>query len=466
MLLNIANLLLREKIINYEDINSILSDSNEIGIEEFHDSLVNSGKIDTDVFADLLKKNFNTSIENIKGVEVDQEILKLIRTKTAADNLVLPLRISDQKLVVAMANPTDLILIDELSFESGHDITPVISSTEILREEIIKKYKLDTNEHGTLADHAHNKESTDNILSRLKESEPYGTGSETEEAGINADTLTEPANDTYSGTDFGITAVNPFRSHVNKTVPVTHKAEEEIDIERSTVNGSSIAGETDTSDDYTANINTDIQINPFASPHNQDIKKEKSGYIDDGENPDNGSQNENPFVSANSPLDHNEFEVNPFSGNNVNEIQPESGTELHDSPENVKTDEVTKVHAIINILLVDQSKTTQHIISETFDNEQYSITVSDNAIDAMSKINKKMPDIIMIDVSLPHMDGYQLCRVIRKNAETSSIPVVILSGKEGIFDRMKGKIAGASEYVTKPFRPSDLAEIVKKLTII
>jgi twitching motility two-component system response regulator PilG len=63
---------------------------------------------------------------------------------------------------------------------------------------------------------------------------------------------------------------------------------------------------------------------------------------------------------------------------------------------------------------------------------------------------------------MPHMDGYQLCRILRSNELTKSVPIVMLSGKDGLFDKMRGRMAGAATYITKPFAPSALPPLVDK----
>lgn len=88
-----------------------------------------------------------------------------------------------------------------------------------------------------------------------------------------------------------------------------------------------------------------------------------------------------------------------------------------------------------------------------------------DGMDALGKISEHVPDLILLDVNMPRMDGYQVTRAIRSSKETSQIPIVMLSGKDGFFDRVKGRIAGATEYITKPFAPRDLIMAVEKRVI-
>ncbi len=72
------------------------------------------------------------------------------------------------------------------------------------------------------------------------------------------------------------------------------------------------------------------------------------------------------------------------------------------------------------------------------------------------------PDLILLDIMLPRMDGYNICRIIRDKMEFRHIPIIMLSGKDGIFDKLKGRLAGSSEYLTKPFDSVELVQSVKK----
>jgi twitching motility two-component system response regulator PilG len=70
--------------------------------------------------------------------------------------------------------------------------------------------------------------------------------------------------------------------------------------------------------------------------------------------------------------------------------------------------------------------------------------------------------LILLDIMLPKVNGYQICQLIRRNPEYRHIPVVMLSGKDGVFDKVRGRLVGATEYITKPFEPRDLLRVVRK----
>ena len=79
----------------------------------------------------------------------------------------------------------------------------------------------------------------------------------------------------------------------------------------------------------------------------------------------------------------------------------------------------------------------------------------------MSKIVENKPDIIFVDITMPRLDGYQACALIKNNPEYQSIPVIMLSSKDGIFDKARGRMAGANEYLAKPFTTEGLLSIIR-----
>ena len=82
------------------------------------------------------------------------------------------------------------------------------------------------------------------------------------------------------------------------------------------------------------------------------------------------------------------------------------------------------------------------------------------AIDALERINEVIPDLILLDITMPRMDGYQVCKLIRGNDVTKDVPIVMISGKDGFFDKVRGRMAGTSGYITKPFGPETLMKTV------
>lgn len=114
------------------------------------------------------------------------------------------------------------------------------------------------------------------------------------------------------------------------------------------------------------------------------------------------------------------------------------------------------------ILAVDDSKTVQKMIAGVLESQLYRVVLAEDGLQALARLDDETPSLILLDITMPRMDGYQVSRIITGNAATASIPVLMLSGKDGFFDRIRGKMAGASGYLTKPFDPADLLETIQR----
>jgi len=116
------------------------------------------------------------------------------------------------------------------------------------------------------------------------------------------------------------------------------------------------------------------------------------------------------------------------------------------------------------ILVVEDSSTTRKVISITLSRQGYRVVEAADGLEALSKISEERPDLIMLDVILPKMDGYKILSIIKGNKEFKEIPVIMLTSKDGFINKMKGKMAGAAAYLTKPFDPNMMiAEIQKHM---
>jgi len=114
------------------------------------------------------------------------------------------------------------------------------------------------------------------------------------------------------------------------------------------------------------------------------------------------------------------------------------------------------------ILVVDDSPTVCKLVCITLEKRGYRVITASNGLEALARINDGLPDLILLDITMPRMDGYQLCKIIRGNQGTKCIPVVMLTGKDGFIDRVRGRMAGSTDYITKPFDPDTLLRVVEK----
>jgi len=112
------------------------------------------------------------------------------------------------------------------------------------------------------------------------------------------------------------------------------------------------------------------------------------------------------------------------------------------------------------ILAVDDSTVMQELIKRALTSE-YRVLVADNAVDALALIYHQPISVLLLDVSMPGVDGLELCRTLRSLPQFSELPIVMLTARDGAFDRVQGRLAGATEYLTKPFDAEQLRQVVK-----
>jgi twitching motility two-component system response regulator PilG len=115
----------------------------------------------------------------------------------------------------------------------------------------------------------------------------------------------------------------------------------------------------------------------------------------------------------------------------------------------------------LTVLAVDDSpvmqKTIQKILGST-----YRVLSVDNALDALNTIYNEKISVMLLDVSMPDIDGLEVCRTIRSLPQFVGLPIIMVTARDKAFDRVQGKMAGATEYLTKPFSPETLLEIVER----
>lgn len=112
------------------------------------------------------------------------------------------------------------------------------------------------------------------------------------------------------------------------------------------------------------------------------------------------------------------------------------------------------------ILAVDDSPVMQNLVKRALSSE-YRVLVTDNAVDALSMIYHDRVSLLLLDVTMPGIDGLELCRTVRNIPQFEELPIIMLTARDGMFDKVQGRLAGATEYLTKPFESEQLCEVVK-----
>ena len=113
------------------------------------------------------------------------------------------------------------------------------------------------------------------------------------------------------------------------------------------------------------------------------------------------------------------------------------------------------------ILAVDDSAVMQGVVKQIL-GKDYRVLVADNAVDALSTIYHEQVSVLLLDVSMPGIDGLELCRTVRSIPQFQNLPIVMLTARDGAFDKVQGRLAGATEYLTKPFEAEKLREVINQ----
>ena len=115
----------------------------------------------------------------------------------------------------------------------------------------------------------------------------------------------------------------------------------------------------------------------------------------------------------------------------------------------------------VKVMVIDDSKTIRRTAETLLSKEGCEVITATDGFDALAKIADCQPDIIFVDIMMPRLDGYQTCALIKNNADFRGTPVIMLSSKDGIFDRAKGRLVGCDQYLTKPFSKDELLSAIR-----
>lgn len=115
----------------------------------------------------------------------------------------------------------------------------------------------------------------------------------------------------------------------------------------------------------------------------------------------------------------------------------------------------------LKVIVVDDSKTIRRTAETLLGKVGCEVVTAADGFEALAKVADTQPDIIFVDIMMPRLDGYQTCALIKHNQEYRDTPVIMLSSKDGLFDRARGRVVGSEEYVTKPFSKEELLAAIR-----
>jgi twitching motility two-component system response regulator PilG len=123
----------------------------------------------------------------------------------------------------------------------------------------------------------------------------------------------------------------------------------------------------------------------------------------------------------------------------------------------VKTTESTS-----KVLVIDDSNTIRRSAEIFLKQGGHEVMLAEDGFDALAKVSDYQPDLIFCDILMPRLDGYQTCAIIKRNPKFSGVPIVMLSSKDGVFDKARGRMVGAQDYLTKPFTKDQLLQAIQQ----
>ena len=116
---------------------------------------------------------------------------------------------------------------------------------------------------------------------------------------------------------------------------------------------------------------------------------------------------------------------------------------------------------VVRVLVIDDSNTIRRSAEIFLKQGGHQVVLAEDGFDALAKVNDHQPHLIFCDILMPRLDGYQTCAIIKRNPRFAHVPVIMLSSKDGLFDKARGRMVGSEEYLTKPFTKDQLLRAVE-----
>ena len=120
--------------------------------------------------------------------------------------------------------------------------------------------------------------------------------------------------------------------------------------------------------------------------------------------------------------------------------------------------------ASAKVLVIDDSNTIRRSAEIFLRQGGHEVVLAEDGFDALAKVNDQMPRLIFCDILMPRLDGYQTCAIIKRNPRFANVPVIMLSSKDGLFDKARGRMVGSEDYLTKPFTKEQLLRAVEQFS--
>lgn len=199
----------------------------------------------------------------------------------------------------------------------------------------------------------------------------------------------------------------------------------------------------------------EIENNSFS--YQAEVSEDFREAETDAELADNGAFENTP--QNNADYSNQEIYVPPINNPEFNS----AGAPESDDSSNIAVVEPiqNELPAVKKIMVVDDSATVRKLIAQKLETSGYEVICAADGIEALETIKAFLPNLILLDTAMPQMDGYQVCQSIRGNEATKDVPIVMISGKDGFFDKVRGQMSGSTGYIAKPFGPETLMKTVE-----
>ncbi len=474
MKMQIAKLLVKEDILSLEQIKEAIEKKYNSDME-LSEALIELGYITEPELMDFLGKSYGVPVISIEDHSVDQEVLELIPSEIAIENRLIPLSITGSALTVAMSDPSNLILLDKLNFLTGKNIIPVVVSERSIIDMLTQYYGYNKNftDYSKLSAKPAENEDID-IEELVKEIEGY-KNDDTLEVDINGSLEEENTQSTFNEEIFHAEKIEseidapPVRDTNEDLID-----ESETDELHNDADNSGFFEESETRvEDSAPGDGVDVfSQNLFInSPDNKD-----SAEMTEDENQIGGDtlegtdqSNEEPVQLTSSSQGLNSINE-PFAASAEPEIEKQlqasasDSVDMNDPSSEITPNDISSSGINKNVLVIDNSPTIQKLISIALNRQGYSVSAVSDGMEALSCLTDVKPGLIFIEINLPHMDGYQVCKIIKSHGLMKQVPIIMLSSKDGLVDKVRSKMAGANGNISKPFAASELVEAAQRYT--
>ena len=474
MKMHIAKLLLKEDMVTIDQIREAIENISDTG-RDLGEALIDLGYITETELLDFLGKSYGVPVISIDDHTIENEVLELIPAETAIENRLIPLSITGSALTVAMSDPSNILLVDELIFLTGKNIIPVVVSKRSVVSMLEKYYgyrkpDTDSSQDNITVDSAldsspgipasgkeNSKQDIDEIMKELEDfinnrvslDDPPTHRSNTEQMQDGTPEGTSDADQIISNYRFGQDEGNSEEFIDETPAGVSSEVEDDPLVFEETgvsaLDSERISGETKEPAD-----------NEFSGGAEEEFSAGQS-VSRNGEGADVPAGQGRPSGEHAERL--NEYAHNP-------EDDTKTVQETKTKPEPLKTPDAedSQKDSRPAVLVIDASRTVQKLISLALNRKGYDVSAVSDGMEALACLNTIKPDLIFIEIHLPHMDGYQVCKIIKSHGLMKDVPIVMLSGKEGLFDKVRSKMAGANGHIAKPFGSDALIGAAQRYT--